>query len=442
MVEIKGTLKKFKWEEVHKHNKYEDCWLVIKGKVYNVTSWIPKHPGGIQILNGAGRESTALFQSYHCLRIEKFLKAYEIGEVEDYYPYYTWDSNFYVTIKKRVEAHFKERGITGSDSPLLYFKTLMIILGWFFFYYLTFFRGNVFAAIFLGIFHSQFGISIAHDGNHGGFSYKYPWLTRIAAYTMDIMGGSSLVWLHQHNIGHHPYVNREGGYYNEDYDPDSTSAFPVLRSHPNQSWKPYIAFQHIYIWFLIPFSGIKWAIGDVKWMIKGRYNDINFYEIPSSEVIKMVIFKTVFICYAFILPLFLQPLWKAALMITLFVCVNGTLFILNFAVNHLLEENVFPDHLTEERDWAKLQVVASSNYATNSTFWTWFSGGLNHQIEHHLFPSICHMYLSEIAPIVQQTCKEYRVSYTNKASYFDALVSYYRFMKKLGQDPCEKIKVL
>lgn len=100
MVEIKGTLKKFKLEEVHKHNKYEDCWLVIKGKVYNVTSWIPKHPGGIQILNGAGRESTALFQSYHCLRIEKFLKAYEIGEVEDYYPYYTWDSNFYVTIKK------------------------------------------------------------------------------------------------------------------------------------------------------------------------------------------------------------------------------------------------------------------------------------------------------------------------------------------------------
>jgi fatty acid desaturase len=110
---------------------------------------------------------------------------------------------------------------------------------------------------------------------------------------MDFMGGSSLVWLHQHNIGHHPYANREGGFYNEDYDPDSTSAFPIMRTHPNQPWKPHIQYQHIYSWFLIPFSGAKWSISDFKWVAKNRYNAIEFFKVNSSQIIELAIFKTV-----------------------------------------------------------------------------------------------------------------------------------------------------
>ncbi len=168
---------------------------------------------------------------------------------------------------RRVEAHFKQRGITGSDSTAMFLKSAFIIFTWFVLYYIAMIKGNVMMAVLLGletvgfacnlcsVVHSQFGISIAHDGNHGSYSYRHPWLCRLAAHAMDIMGGSSFVWVHQHNIGieyfwinhlsgHHPYANREGGFYNEDYDPDSTSSFPVLRTHPNQAWKPHIQYQH------------------------------------------------------------------------------------------------------------------------------------------------------------------------------------------------------
>ncbi len=91
----------FTWDEVKKHNKLDDCWIVVHGKVYNVTPWVPKHPGGSIISNGAGREATALFISYHPLYVSSKLEDYLIGEVSPYHPYYTWDqSQFYTSVKR------------------------------------------------------------------------------------------------------------------------------------------------------------------------------------------------------------------------------------------------------------------------------------------------------------------------------------------------------
>jgi fatty acid desaturase len=191
---------------------------------------------------------------------------------------------------------------------------------------------------------------------------------------MDFMGGSSLVWTHQHNVGnhisnrsllifsgHHPYSNREGGFQNEDYDPDAVSAYPILRTHPNQPRKWFHAYQHIYIWLIIGFSGLKWAYGDVKWMIRRRYNDIEFYKLNVWDYVLMAVMKTIFVIYTFVIPFSLHSFSHALLIVAIFVLTNGNIFILNFAVNHLLEENSFPDSSFEERDWAKLQVVLEIN---------------------------------------------------------------------------------
>lgn len=96
----KKLLKKYSWDEISKHRHANDCWIVVKGKVYDVTSWVPLHPGGRLILNGAGRESTALFLSYHPLNVEGRLAKYLIGEVDDYRPYYQWDGEFYPVLKR------------------------------------------------------------------------------------------------------------------------------------------------------------------------------------------------------------------------------------------------------------------------------------------------------------------------------------------------------
>lgn len=92
--------KRFTWTEVHKHNRFDDCWMVIKGKVYDVTRWIPNHPGGELIIQGAGRDATPFFLSYHPLRTEKVLEKYYLGELENYAPYYTWESEFYTVMKR------------------------------------------------------------------------------------------------------------------------------------------------------------------------------------------------------------------------------------------------------------------------------------------------------------------------------------------------------
>jgi cytochrome b involved in lipid metabolism len=96
-----STSRKISWEEIYKHNKLDDCWVVVHGKVYDVTSWVPKHPGGRIILNGAGRESTALFESYHPEWVHNKLPQFQIGQLETYNPYYSWNqSKFYTTVKQ------------------------------------------------------------------------------------------------------------------------------------------------------------------------------------------------------------------------------------------------------------------------------------------------------------------------------------------------------
>lgn len=107
---------------------------------------------------------------------------------------------------RRVEAYIKDNKLE-NNSWYLYFTSLMIILGWMVSYYFAIIKGYRLMAVLLGVFHAQFGINISHDGNHGAFS-KYSFLNSIASFMMDFMGASSLVWEHQHNIGHHPNSNR------------------------------------------------------------------------------------------------------------------------------------------------------------------------------------------------------------------------------------------
>jgi linoleoyl-CoA desaturase len=81
---------------------------------------------------------------------------------------------------------------------------------------------------------------------------------------MDVMGSSSLVWKHEHNIGHHQYTNTT-------QDPDATTAYPLVRYHPSQPWHGYHRYQHLYVWLLYPFVVYKWYLSDILFVIKGQY---------------------------------------------------------------------------------------------------------------------------------------------------------------------------
>jgi len=432
-----NSSKKYTWDEVHNHRSTDDCWFVVKGKVYDVTSWVPKHPGGKIIMNGAGRDATPMFMSYHPLYVQSYLSKYEIGEIEDYKPYYNWDSEFYKTVKSRVDDFLKKNHIQ-NDSYTMYMKSLLLVIAWFVLYYYTVILGNVWLCFIFGYVHSHFGISVAHDGLHGAYS-KRPFFRIFAARAMDLMGGSSISWVVQHNIGHHPNSNRQGGYYHQDFDPDTTSGYPYVRITPHHKWLPHHRYQHYYIWLLLGAVGFKWFIADIKTVLRKRYNTLEFFHISSTDFFLSFFFKGLFLFYMGFMPSYLHGLSTGLTITFLFFWTNSNHMVLMFSVNHLTEPADFPDELTNERDWAKLQVLTSTNFGINSSLWTLLSGGLNYQIEHHLFPGVCHMYLPLIHPIVKKTCEEFKIPYSAFPSYFDALYSHYAHLRELGNPDLTRV---
>jgi fatty acid desaturase/predicted heme/steroid binding protein len=430
---------KYTWDEVKTHNSIDDCWIVMHGKVYDVTSWAPRHPGGNILISGAGRDSTAFIYSYHPRYVLEILDQYCIGEVEQYDNYYKWDSKFYSTMKARVEKHLKDNNLT-RDSWFMYIQTVFILALWMISYYFAMVNGSLVSTILFGFLHSQLGINIMHDGNHGAFSTS-PFLCSAAAFIMDFMGSSSVVWLHQHNVGHHPNSNNTDETRQPEtkldplaYDPDASAGFPFVRLNPSQPHKAYMRYQHLYIWILICFMNFKWFMNDIKSMRRRRYSLIDFHRITDRDMFVLYFTKALFLLYSLGVPVYSLGLAKGFLHFVVFMVVCGYAFVLMFSVNHLTEDTAFPDDglPVESRDWAALQVMTSSNFANDSFFWTLVSGGLNFQIEHHLFPGINHVHLRGISPIVKQTCKEFGVPYHSFPTFSTAVYSYYAHLKNLG----------
>jgi fatty acid desaturase/cytochrome b involved in lipid metabolism len=433
-----SNLKKYSWKEVEQHKNHDDIWIVVKGKVYDVTSWIPKHPGGVQmLLSNGGREATAAFVSYHPLYVQNKLEQYLIGEVSDYNAWYKWDStDFYPVVKGRVEKHMKENNLEG-ESWEMYLKTFLVLAFWAVAYYYTMIRGYVLCTFILGFFHAHYGISISHDGCHGSYSKKHQ-ISYLARLAMDLMGGSSLVWYMQHNIGHHPHSNKFGEIDKPiEYDPDTRSGIPLIRFTPFSPWKPWHRFQHLYIWILFLFVTARWFVNDFRTIARRKYQTLDFFEISQFDLKTLYCTKALFILYAGIIPLSLHSVPKVLLITFIYVAVSSYYFVLMFNVNHLTDDSHFPQESSPTRDWASLQVMTATNFCHNSLFWNWMSGSLNLQIEHHLFPGVCHTKLRYIQPIVEKTCKEYGLPYTSFPSYWAAFVSHYRLLKSLGEQPTE-----
>jgi len=432
-------MQEFDWNEIHKHNSKDDCWLVIKGKVYDVSQWVSRHPGGDLIMQGAGREATPFFVPYHPSKVSKMLNKYEIGSVKNYNPFYTWNSEFYDVLKRRVETYLSENKV-DNDHFLMYFKTFMILLFWCISFYYSMVQGFILGAICYGFFNAQIGISIAHDGNHGSYS-KNKTINFLAAFMTDIMGGSWIIWTMQHNIGHHPHANRQGDYEEEhDFDPDSRSGFPLVRLSPHFVKLNHHQYQQYYIWLLFPFVGAKWMYGDFKYFIKNKYQTMQFWNFSSMNFKVQILTKVLFFLHSFILPVYLHGIVQGIILSSILFAVNSYVFCLLFAVNHLTDESIFPSNSDVEKDWAKLQVMTSTNFSPNSLLTLWISGGLNYQIEHHLFPYLGHLHLPKISAIVKQTCKQYDVPYYSFPTYYDAISSYFQHLQRMGKPEEEKVK--
>ncbi len=342
---------------------------------------------------------------------------------------------FMQTLRERVDAYFDENGLSKRDSPRMYLKTF-IIMTWLVASYVglllwaTTIVQATLLAVSLGAAMAAVGFNIQHDGGHGAYS-KYPFVNGLMAFMLDVLGGSSFIWKRTHNIVHHSYTNVTGV--------DGDIDLGVLgRLSPHQPRFAYHRFQHLYLWFLYGFITFKWQFrDDYMALIRGRVGETRVPTPKGLDLLLLVAGKITFMSLAFGLPLYLHD-WK---MVGLFFFIasfsQGVLLSVVFQLAHCVEEASFP--MPEEGSqkiesaWAVHQVETTVDFARGGAIATWFTGGLNYQIEHHLFPQICHIHYPALSKIVEQTAAEYGVNYNSHPTVATAVRSHFNWLKRMGQ---------
>jgi len=348
---------------------------------------------------------------------------------------------FYDTCKKKIDAYFKENNIDPQANAAMVTKTVLIML-----MYLAplavmisgVFNDNAFLFlsmwVLMGLGMVGVGCSIMHDSNHGSYS-KNKTLNKLLGKVIVLVGGYHVTWKIQHNILHHTYTNIEG----LDHDID---AGIFLRFSPNSKWYSMHRFQHIYAWFLYGLLTLQWAtIKDFRQIYEYHKLDLLKKEKKTlkSALLEVSIYKILYYTLIMVIPIFVMgaPWHLVVIGFVMMHFVAGILLSAIFQLAHVMEECDFPnpdDNRKMMNNWAVHQLHTTANFSAKSRIMSWFIGGLNRQIEHHLFPHICHIHYKKIAPIVKQTAKEYNLPYYEQKTFVTALMDHTRMLFKMGQN--------
>ena len=344
------------------------------------------------------------------------------------------DNGFAGSVKRRVEAYFEQTGLSPKAHARMHIKSA-VLLAWLAGSYaaLVFLVSTPWLAILcsvsLALAMAGVAFSIQHDGNHGAYADK-PVVNRLTGLTLDLLGGSSYIWRFKHNVAHHTYTHLSGA--------DGDIDVPFGRLCAGQPRKKYQRFQQFYLWVIYAFFVGYWHFfEDFEQLARARIAKNSFPRPRGWELVHMVAGKLVFFGWAFAIPLFLHPWWVVLGMYTFTSAMLSFILILVFQLAHSVEEVALappePGSGRVERPWAVHQVEATADFAQSNRLLSWYVGGLNFQIEHHLFPRVCHVHYPKIASIVEQTCAEYGVRYTVHRTCLHAIRSHFRWLRRMGQ---------
>lgn len=447
----------FTWQDVAEHNSEESAWIAIDGKVYDVTEFVDKHPGGKELLLlSVGREATDLFNSYHpfTTKPRAVLNKYCIGSLATFeHPIYKPDSGFYKEAADAIKAHFKK---TGQDSKNPWTGVLRMspvyILGAAVFY-ITFCKPDVplavrvLGAMLLGCCQGMPLTGWMHDASHGSIGHTERWWWAVGRFSLDYVSGSSMLsWRNQHVIGHHVYTNVMGS------DPDLPEARDgdPRRLVPEQVWKSMYKYQHIYLPPLYGILALKSRFQDMAVIFPQRINGpIRVNPISVQDHLRMATSKMVWFFYRAIVPAtFFKDTMTLGRLTGLFLLaefMTGYWLSYNFQVSHVSEhcdflfsdvskrkENKCPAVFEDE--WAKSQVETTLDYGHGSPAAAYLSGALNYQSVHHLFPTVSQYHYPAITPVVMEVARKHGVKFNVVPTFLDAFKAHVQHLRDLGQE--------
>ena len=286
-------------------------------------------------------------------------------------------------------------------------------------------------SVMMGVGMAGIGMSVMHDAAHGSFS-KSGWLNKLFAATMYFIGGNIFNWRVQHNIMHHTFTNVEG--FDEDIEQKGS-----LRLSPHTQLKKFHRYQHIYAFFLYCLMTLSRAVSEFGQLIRYNRSGLTHQQgsTPVKEMFRLIISKAAYLFIILVLPLIVSGYswWLVILGFLIMHLVAGFFMSVVFQMAHVVEgaEHPLPDVTGNiYNEWTIHELETTVNFAPKSRFLGWMIGGLNYQIEHHLFPNICHVHYKAISPIVEKTAKEFGLRYNQHTTFLNAIVSHVRMLKRLG----------
>ena len=352
-------------------------------------------------------------------------------------------SDFFPVLRERVNNYFTENNISKHANWVMVTKTISILLIWGVTYGLI--LSNIFVSMpwlilllcaINGIYTAQIGLNIGHDAVHGSYSSKIKvnkWLSII----FNLAGANDYVWTITHNMLHHTYTNIP------DHDDDLNQP-GILRVSPDKKLKWIHKYQHIYVYFLYTLSSLSWVMmKDYKKFFAKKLGAEDNKKHPRKEYFRLFFYKALYYIIVLVIPMLVVDFtWYQILFGFYFAHIfEGLNLALVFHMAHLVEGTDYPIPNVEgsiENSFAIHQMHTTADFSRKSPIANWFCGGLNFQVEHHLFPLICHVHYKHISPIVEETAKEFGVPFIENKTFAGALASHTRLLKRLGGIEREK----
>lgn len=342
--------------------------------------------------------------------------------------------SFHNELKNRIGEYFQQKGKSMTGNSQLFFKAAILLVTFIALYvHLVFFTPATIWAILesiaMGLTIAALGFNVMHDGAHGSFS-KYKWVNQAASNVANFLGASQHMWRTKHNVIHHTYTNIHGV-------DDDIEARPLLRLCDEQDHYKIHKYQHYYFWAAYSLLYIWWVfVTDYKKYFSLKIGEMPLKKMTPSEHFFFWFYKACHAVIFIVLPIiFVGPIaWLIGFLVMGLTA--GFVLSIVFQLAHTVEHTHFPmpdDAGKMDDEWAIHQLKTTANFATNNKLVSWFVGGLNFQVEHHLFPKISHIHYPAISKIIKKACQDYGIQYIEYANVRYAVASHVAFLKQMSK---------
>jgi linoleoyl-CoA desaturase len=402
--------------------------LWIDGKAFDLSEF--DHPGGDILHEHDGSDATVVFYTTHgrstwdLVNTESFRSQWGCPQHDMRAHRSVRDDPFFVACRTRVDALIggrrseRRKRLTARSTAWTVLCYLWALVG-----IAMMGSGSRWLAVGTGVLFAIVNFNVMHPSMHGALALTRP-LKTINDHVFTVLSGSACPrWQHKHNVLHHAHVNTE-----KDGD---KSTDPLVRMLPARPFRHWYRWQAVYFPIVavinIPINQFVHA-----WLVATTNNAIFTRQARRRYVVALAMWVGV----AYGIPILVHGAAEGLLRSAIMQGAGSAYATYNIALNHVFEGASLRDKVVPDVHWARHSVQSSANHSGGSWIGTWLSGGLNYQIEHHLFPAVPPSTLPLIAPVVQQTCKEFGVRYTS-LSYPDLVVSFHKTLCDYGgaRDP-------